>query len=184
MTDPQQSDAEPTASPRPRRRLPGWVFVAVGALVAVVAVVLLRSGGEGDATAQRDLSTPQGAAEAFAMAAAAGDVDGVLAATCLGDAGCAAEHGHGVTPEAVKAAQKVIADNVRQIGGRFQYAEFTTVRAGAEPGTQEVDYRLPGLPEGERNYLIFIRYRDRWLYIASGGPTSTSPPAASPTPAK
>ncbi|MFL6127384.1 hypothetical protein [Actinophytocola sp.] len=200
MTDVQQSDTEPTepaevtestdepdepaevtGSARPRRRPPAWLFAVAGALLVVAVVAFLRGGG--DAARPRDLSTPQGAAEAFAAAASAGDVDGMLAVTCLGDAGCAAEHGKGITKEEIRAAQKVIAGNMRELGGRFRYAEFTDVRAGAEPGTRDVDYRLPGVSDEQRNYLVFVKYRDRWLYIASGGSTTTSPPTASPTPA-
>ncbi|MFC4855990.1 hypothetical protein [Actinophytocola glycyrrhizae] len=180
MTDPQQSDAEPTASPRRRRRPPAWLVGAGAALAVIVAMVLLRDGGDGDAAVPRDLSTPKGAAEAFAMAAAAGDVDGVFAAACLGDDGCAAEHGGDVTAQQITAAKKVITDNVREIGGRLRHAQFTTARDGAQPGTQEVDYRLPGASPGERNYLIFVQYRDRWLYIASGGTTA---PATASAPA-
>lgn len=169
-TDPQQSDSGAAVAPRPRRRPPAWLVGAGIALVAIVAVTLLR--GEDAPAAKRDLSTPEGAAEAFAGAAAAGDVEGVLAITCLGSAGCAAEHGGGVTPEQVTAAKKVIAEHVREIGGKFGNAEFTATRAGAEPGTREVDYRLPGMPEGERNYLVFVEYQNRWLYIGTGGPAT------------
>jgi hypothetical protein len=182
VIDSQQSDAERTASPRRRRRPPAWLVGAGVAVVAIVTLVVLHDGGEGDAASSRDLSTPEGAAKAFAMAAAVGDVDGVLAATCLGDAGCAAEHGDGVTTQQITAAKKVIADNVREIGGRLRYAEFTTARAGAQPGTREVDYRLPGVSQQERSYLVFVQYRNRWLYIATGDST-TSPPAPSPAPA-
>lgn len=180
MTDPQQSDAEPSASPR-RRRPPAWLIGAAAALAAIVAVVLLRDAG--DTAGARDLSTPHGAAEAFAMAAAAGDVSGVLAAACLGDPGCAAEHGGGVTTQQITAAKKLIADNLREIGGRLRHAEFTTARDGTLPGTREVDYRLPGAAQGERTYLVFVHYRDRWLYIATGGTTAVSPPATTPAPA-
>ncbi len=168
-TDPQQSDTGATA-PRRRRRPPAWLVGAGLALAAIAAVTFLR--GEDAPAAKRDLSTPEGAARAFAGAAAAGDVEGVLAITCLGSAGCTAEHGGGVTPEQVAAAEKVIAKNVREIGGRFGNAEFTASRAGTEPGTREVDYRLPGMPEGERNYLVFVEYQNRWLYIATGGPAA------------
>jgi hypothetical protein len=171
-TDPQQSDVDETDPPRPRRRPSPWLVVAGVVLAVVVAAVLLRGGGEDAAAGPRDLTTPKGAAEAFAQAAATGDVEGMLAVTCLGDDGCAAEHGGDVTPEQVRAAKKVIADQMREISGRFGHAVFTTARAGAEPGTQEVDYRLPGMPEGERNYLVFVEYQDRWLYIATGGPTA------------
>ncbi|MCT2581945.1 hypothetical protein [Actinophytocola gossypii] len=171
---------ETDARPRARRRPPAWLLGAGAVLVVIVAVALLR-GGE-DEPRPTDLTTPEGAAEAFAQAAAAGDVDGLLAVTCLGDNGCAAEHGGGANPEQISAAKKVIADNVREIGSRFGYAEFTPARPGAEPGTRAVDYRLPGMPENERHYLIFVEYQDRWLYIATGGGAeATTPAPAKPT---
>lgn len=185
-TDPQRSDTEPTAeataAPRPRRQAPGWLLAAGSALAVVAAVVLWRAVTDEPAP-QRDLSTPEGAAAAFAGAAAAGDVDGVLAVTCLADAGCAAKHGGGVPTEQVAAAKKVIVENVPKIGARFGNARFATARAGAQPGTREVDYRLPGMPAGERHYLVFVEHDDRWLYIGTGGPTAPTPMPASPAPA-
>lgn len=178
MTDPQQSDTEQAAAPR-RRRPPAWLVGAGTALVAVVAMVLLRDGGDHDTTVPRDLSTPQGAAETFAMAASVGDVDSVLASACLGDPGCVAEHGNGVTPQQVTAAKKVIADNMRELGGQLRNARFTTAHAGTRPGTQEVDYLLPGAAREERTYLVFVHYRDRWLYLATGSGPATSSPAPS-----
>jgi len=173
-TDP--AGTEDDTSLRSRRRPPAWLVGAGGVLVVIVAVALLRGGGDDSARAQ-DLSTPESAAEAFARAAAAGDVDGLLAVTCLGDAGCAAEHGGGASTEQITAAKRVLADNVREIGGRFGHAHFTAARAGSEPGTREVDYRLPGMPENERNYLVFVEHQDRWFYIATGsGAASTAPP--------
>jgi hypothetical protein len=180
VTDPQQSDAEPTASPR-RRRPPAWLVGGGVALAAIVAMVLVRDGGNGGGPAgPQDLSTPQGAAKAFAFAAGSGDGDGVLAVTCLGDTGCAAEHGGGVTAQQITAAKKLLSDNLLEIGGRLRHAVFTTAHAGTQPDTREVDYRLPGTAQGERNYLVFVHYQDRWLYIATGGPTPT---AAATTPA-
>lgn len=170
-TDAQQTDPRPAT----RRRPPPWVFAVGGALVVIAAVVLLRGGGD-ESAEPRDRSTPAGAAEVFARAAAVGDVDGVLAVTCLGDPGCVSEHGDGVTPEQIAAAKEVIATNVRDIGGRFGSATFTETRAGSEPGTQEVDYLLPGVPEGERNYLVFVEHGERWFYIATGGPAGTPTP--------
>jgi hypothetical protein len=179
VPDPQQSTAEPAAPSRRRRRPPNWLIGASVAAAAIVAVVVVR---DGDTTPPPDLSTPQGAAEAFAMAAATDDVDGVLATSCLGDNGCATAHGGGATTRQIATAKKVIADNLREIGGRLRHAEFTTARAGTQPGTQEVDYRLPGVPREERNYLVFVHYQDRWLYIATGGPATPSDPTTAPTP--
>jgi hypothetical protein len=172
VTNPQQSDIETIASPR--RRPPAWL-VGAGVVLAVIGVVAFLRDGGGDAAVPGDLSTPQGAATAFAAAASAGDVDGVLAATCLGNAGCAAEHGGGVSAQQITAAKKIIADNVGDIGARLRHVEFTSTRAGTQPSTSEVDYRLPGTAAGERNYLVFVHYRDRWLYLATGGPTIPAP---------
>ncbi len=167
-TEPEQTGAEPAEddAPRSRRRPPLWLLVAAGLLVVVAVVTFTRDTG----TTAPDLSTPEGAARAFAQSAAVGDVDGVIAVTCLGDDGCAAEHGDGVTDDQLRAAKKVIADNVHEIGNLFARVRFTSARPGAEPGTQEVDYRLPGMRA--RNYLVFVEHEDRWLYIGTGtGPT-------------
>lgn len=163
-TDSQQSDTP--AETRRRRRPPTWLLIAAGVLAVAAAVTLLRGGA---AERQWDMSTPEGAAEAFASAAAAGDVEGILSVTCLGNGGCAAEHGGGVTTEQIDAAKKVVADHVRDLGGEFASAQFSASQAGTQPGTREVDYRLPGMPEEERHYLVFVKHQDRWLYIATGG---------------
>jgi hypothetical protein len=170
-TDSPQSDIDNAA---PRRRPPAWLIVVGGALVVIVAMSLL-SGGDDAPARPRDLSTPVGAAEAFSAAAAANDVDGLLAVTCLGYDGCASAHGGGITTEQINAAKKVLADNVHLIGRRFTNAQFSAARAGTQPGTREVDYRVPGMPEGERNYLIFVEYENRWLYISTGGPAGMTP---------
>jgi hypothetical protein len=154
----------------PSRRSFRWL-IGVGVGVVVAAGVLVWAAGIEDAPRKQDLSTPRGAAETFAQAAAAGDVDGVLAATCLGHDGCAEQHGGGATPAHLSEAKEVIVKNVREIGARFRQAEFTGTRAGAVAGTQEVDYRLPGMPEAERSYLVFVEYQNRWLYIGTGGPS-------------
>lgn len=167
------SDTEVAVPAKRHRTPPAWLLGALSAIVVIVVVMLIRGGGdEPDATGAgpADVTTPQGAAEAFARASAAGDVAGVLDVTCLGNAGCAAaQGGPNLTPEQIAAAKDVVAANVRDIGARFGYAEFTGVRDGARPGTREVDYRLPGTPAGERNYLVFVEHDGRWFYIATGG---------------
>jgi hypothetical protein len=70
-------------------------------------------------------------------------------------------------------------DNAGEIGARLRHAEFTTARTGTQHNTREVDYRLPGVPE--RSYLVFVHYQDRWLYIATGGPTTPTPVTAPTT---
>jgi hypothetical protein len=178
VTDPHQSDTEPTATPRRPRRPPTWL-VGAGVVLAVIGAVVLLRGHEADEAVPRDLSTPEGAAAAFASAASTGDVDGLLAATCLGNAGCAAEHGGGLSAQQITTAKKILSDNAGEIGARLRHAEFTTARTGTQHNTREVDYRLPGV--SERSYLVFVHYQDRWLYIATGGPTTATPATAPPT---
>lgn len=178
MTDSHQSDTEPTATPR-RPRRPPTRLVGVGVALAVIGAVVLLRDGEADEAVPRDLSTPEGAAATFATAASTGDVDGLLSATCLGNAGCAAEHGGGLSAQQITTAKKIMSDNVGEIGDRRRHAEFTTARTGAQRSTREVDYRLPGV--SERSYLVFVHYQDRWLYIATGGPTTPTPATAPAT---
>lgn len=154
------------------KRLP-WVALAAVLLAAAVVVTLVLSANDEpaptpDAESGYDLSTPERAAEAFARAAAAGDGPALLALTCLDDPKCVAEQGPGVAGQVDEAKQLILA-SMDDLAAQLAGAEFGQAAEASVPGAMAVSYRTPGMVDGERRALMFVRFEGRWLYVGSAG---------------
>ena len=149
-----------------------WVLAGAVVVVAVAAVTVVLTSGDGDPTAAPrpsgkpgyDLSSPKAAAESLAKAATTGSGDTLLRLTCVGHQDCVREHAATLSQDQVAEERDTIREGVYELAEHLKGAEFAAAVDGDEPGTKSVPYRTPAMTGDGYLSLTFVKSGDDWLY--------------------